>query len=120
MSDLDLFDLDLSKLETVQDSPSSEGEEQRKERIFQESLKIVQQAMDNVIQEILITLEDGTSHLVYVTKLNWNNGQVELDFATLDSERKAELTPHVEKCIRIQLEEALKTSVKSRKKFKFF
>lgn len=108
----------MTDIENVIESPSSEGEEQRKERIFKESLKIIQNAMENVIQEILITLEDGSNHLVYITKLDWNNGQVIIDFATLDQDRKAELIPHVEKCIKIQIEEAL--AQRKKKRFKFF
>lgn len=110
-------DLDLD-LEIVDESPSSEGEEQRKERLFNESLKTIQAAMENVIQEILIKLPDGSSHLVYITKLDWDNGQIIMDFAVLDQERKAELTPHVKKCVTMQVQEAYNARVK--KKFKFF
>ncbi|WFG77665.1 head vertex assembly chaperone [Escherichia phage vB_VIPECOOM01] len=110
-------DLDLN-LEIIDESPSSEGEEERKERLFNESLKIIKSAMENVIQEIVIKLEDGSTHIVYVTKLDWVDGKVIMDFAVLDQERKAELAPHVEKCITMQLQDAF--NKRSKKKFKFF
>lgn len=110
--------IDLSELETVDDSPASAGEFEREERIFQESLKTVRKAMENVVQEILITLEDGTNHMIYVTRLAWENNQAVIEFATLDESRKAELVPHVEKCVRMQIEQAL--AERTKKKFKFF
>ncbi|EEX9354439.1 hypothetical protein DVN97_003948 [Escherichia coli] len=110
-------DLDLD-LEIIDESPSEEGEEERKERLFNESLKIIKSAMENVIQEIVIKLEDGSTHIVYVTKLDWVDGKVVMDFAVLDQERKAELAPHVEKCITMQLQDAF--NKRSKKKFKFF
>ena len=32
--------------------------------------------MENVIQEIVIKLEDGSTHIVYVTKLDWVDGKI--------------------------------------------
>ena len=110
-------DLDLD-LEIIDESPSSEGEEERKERLFNESLKIIKSAMENVIQEIVIKLEDGSTHIVYVTKLDWVDGKVVMDFAVLDQERKAELAPHVEKCITMQLQDAFNKRSKKKKEGK--
>lgn len=116
MSDYDLSDLDL---EIIEDSPSQEGEFERMERIYQRSAEIVKKAMENVIQEILITLEDGSNHVVYVTSLTAiEGGGVSLEFSTLSEDRKAELTPHVEKCIKMQIEHSLKEKKKNR--FKLF
>lgn len=116
----DELDLDLSEFEVQEETPSSEGEFERTERMFKKSLEIVQTAMENVIQEILITLEDGSSHVVYVTAIDIQpNGRVSLDFATLDEERKADLTPHVEKCVTMQIQQAM-AEIKSKNRFKFF
>ncbi len=112
-------DLDLTNFEIQEDSPSYEGEFERSERIFKKSLDIVQKAMENVIQEILVTLEDGSNHMVYVTLLRAEeDGRVTLEFSTLDESRKAELTPHVENCIKIQIQQAL--AEKKKKRFKLF
>lgn len=110
--------LDDLNLEIVDESPSEEGEDIRKERVFNESLKIVRSAMENVIQEILITLEDGSHHIVYITKLDWVDGKIVMDFAVLDQDRKAELAPHVEKCVTMQVQQAF--NERTKKKFKFF
>lgn len=119
-NELNELDLDLSDLEVQEDTPSSEGEFERTERMFKKSLEIVQAAMENVIQEILITLEDGSSHVVYVTTLDIQpDGRVSLDFSTLDQEKKAELTPHVENCVKIQIQQAM-TEYKFKKRFKLF
>lgn len=112
----DLSDLDL---EIVEETPSLEGEFERSERIYQKSLDIVKKAMENVIQEILITLEDGSEHIVYITSLdNIEGNGVSVSFSTLSEDRKAELAPHVEKCIKIQIEQALMEHKK--KRFKLF
>ncbi|AAP75945.1 gp40 head vertex assembly chaperone [Escherichia phage RB69] len=111
--------LDDLNLEIVDESPSSEGEDIRKERVFNESLKIIRSAMENVIQEILITLEDGSHHisLYYKTstglmvKSKWT-----LQFLTRTE--KAELAPHVEKCVTMQVQQAF--NERAKKKFKFF
>ena len=118
MSDYDLSDLDL---EIVEDTPSQEGEFERMERIYQRSAEIVKKAMENVIQEILITLEDGEEHIVYVTSLHLDeSGQVSLEFSTLDESRKADLAPHVEKCIKIQIQQAHAEIMRKKKRFKLF
>ncbi len=113
------FELELENLEVDTESPSYEGEFERTERMFKKSLEIVQKAMENVIQEILVTLEDGSNHIVYVTSLNIeDDGRVSLEFSTLDESRKAELVPHVENCVKIQIQQALTTV--NKKRFKLF
>ncbi|UPW42404.1 head formation protein [Salmonella phage CF-SP2] len=115
-NDFDLSDLDL---EVVEDTPSQEGEYERSERLYQRSMDIIKKAMDNVVQEILITLEDGSQHIVYVTSIDSVDGTgVSVGFSTLSEDRKAELAPHVEKCIKIQIEQALVE--RNKKRFKLF
>lgn len=117
----DDLDLDLSELEVQeQENPSSEGDLALEQRNFERSLKIVQDAMENVIQEILLTLEDGSAHMVYITKLDISpSGQVDLEFSTLEQDRKAELAPHVEQCVKIQIQQAMK-EYKPKKRFNIF
>ncbi|ANA49387.1 head formation protein [Salmonella phage SEA1] len=115
--DYDLSELDLN-LEVVEEAPSQEGEFERTERVYQKSLDIVKKAMSNIVQEILLTLEDGSSHIVYVTSINHNGNEISVDFSTLSEDRKAELAPHVEKCVKIQIEQAL--AERNKKRFKLF
>lgn len=115
------LDLDLTEVEVQDETPSQKGEFERTERMFKKSLEIVQKAMENVVQEILITLEDGEEHIVYVTSLDLNErGQVSLEFSTLDESRKADLAPHVEKCIKIQIQQAHAEIMRKKKRFKLF
>lgn len=102
---------DLSGLEKFEEEASPKGEE-----IFNESLRVVKDAMKNVVQEILLTLPDGSSHMVYVTGLEMSNnktGELTVLFNTPSEDRKAELYPHVENCIKIQLQEHFQQKKKS-------
>ena len=120
-NDFEDLDLDLTEVEVQDETPSQEGEFERMERIYQRSAEIVKKAMENVIQEILITLEDGEEHIVYVTSLHLDeSGQVSLEFSTLDESRKADLAPHVEKCIKIQIQQAHAEIMRKKKRFKLF
>lgn len=99
-NDLDLSDLDGFVKDTDEgpDGP----------QYYEKSLKIIKESMGSVMQEILMTLPDGSSHMVYVTKINISGkGQVTVDFGTPSEERKAELAEHVEKCVTLQINEEL-------------
>lgn len=91
-----------------------------KERnLFDKSYDLVQQAMENVIQEVLIELPDGTTHIVYITKLKaLKDGGIEINFNTPSEDRKPELYPIVEKCIQTQIEQA--TEERKRKLIKWW
>ena len=78
--------------------------------IYDKSLGIIKEAMKDVKQEILIKLEDGTDHIVYVTELQISGNGVSYGFSTLSEDRKAELTPHVERVLKLQLDEILKSA----------
>ncbi len=99
---------DLSGLEKFEEDSSPSGE------VYEKSLELVRSAMKNVIQEILINLPDGTSHIVYITGLNFlDNGSVGIDFSTPSEDRKDELYAHVEKCVKIQIQDYFKKNKKS-------
>lgn len=101
MSELDLSDLD-GFVQDTEEGPSDP-------RYYEKSLKIIKDSMGSVKQEILLTLPDGSSHIVYVMKVDISpKGQVSVDFGTPSEERKAELAEHVEKCVTMQINEALK------------
>ncbi|AHY25001.1 head vertex assembly chaperone [Pectobacterium bacteriophage PM2] len=100
MNDLDLSDLD--NFVKDEEGPSDP-------RNYEKSLKIIKDSMGTVKQEILLTLPDGSSHIVYVMDINISNkGQVTVDFGTPSEERKAELAVHVEKCVTMQINDALR------------
>lgn len=102
------LDLDLSELEVYQEEPSPSGE------VYEKSLGVVRDAMKDVIQEILIELPDGTAHIVYIMGLKFSDkNQIEVDFNTPSEDRKDELYVHVEKCVRIQLQEYFSKNKKS-------
>ena len=57
---------------------------------------------------------NGRSHLVYVHKLNISpSGEVTIEFSTPSEAHKDELYPHVEACVKQQIQSALKTKKKS-------
>ena len=73
-----------------------------------DSLDVIREAMGNVIQEMIIIL-DGEHHLVYIQKLKISKkGKVEFEFSTADESKKEALIPHIENCIKIQIEEFIK------------
>lgn len=105
---------DLSGLEKFEEDSSPSGE------AFDKSLDIIKESMKGVIQEILLTLPDGTAHMVYITGLKMSDtvkDEVEVSFNTPSTDRKAELYEHVENCVKIQLEQQFKEIKK--KKFWF-
>ena len=75
--------------------------------LFDKSYSLVKESMKNVIQEVLLTLPDGSSHMVYITEMNViGDNQVEVFFNTPSEDRKEELYPHVIECIKTQYHEA--------------
>lgn len=97
---------ELDKFE--KDTPSEEGDFERQERIFKKSHDIIKEAMKSVIQEIVIQLEDGTSHLVYLHSLDINNNEVTIEFSTPSESMKDVLYPHVEACVKSQIQQIIK------------
>lgn len=76
-----------------------------KSSIFDQSLDVIKQAMENVIQEIVITLEDGTYHIVYLTKFEINGSAISYEFNTPDESRKPDLIPHIEHILKMQIQQ---------------
>ncbi|ARW57456.1 head vertex assembly chaperone [Serratia phage X20] len=104
---------DLSNFEKMEESSDEDS------RFFERSLKIIKESMGNVKQEILLTLPDETPHIVYVTGINISpKGECTVDFGTPSEERKAELAEHVEKCIIMQIQQAL-SEIKPKKWYQF-
>lgn len=86
------------------------------QEIYEKSLNIVKESMKDVIQEIVILI-DNTPHLVYIHSMDIKNGRVEYDYSTLSDLPKDILEPHIEKCIKSQIEN---TKVKSKSIFDIF
>jgi hypothetical protein len=101
------FDLNLD-IEDVEEYIEPSGPPDN--TLYDKSLGIIKEAMKDVKQEILIKLEDGTDHIVYVTELQISGNGVSYGFSTPSEDRKAELTPHVERVLKLQLDEILKSA----------
>lgn len=83
---------------------------------FEKSHSIIKDAMKNVIQEIVIKLEDGSSHLVYITGLNIEDGKVSIDWSTPSEDMKEVIGPHVEECIKKQINTQFDTMLEQARK----
>lgn len=73
------------------------------QEIYEKSLNVIQESMKSVIQELLILI-DNKPHLVYIHSIDIKNGKVEYDYSTLSDLPKDILEPHIEKCIKPQIE----------------
>ncbi|ASD52018.1 head vertex assembly chaperone [Pseudomonas phage PspYZU05] len=104
---------DLIELPELPTMDGYEYEEIESEQDKDKSLEVIKEAMSNVIQEILITLEDGTTHMVYVMALDATDKGIKVEFNTPSKDRKDELAVHVEKCIIAQINSVTKQRRKS-------
>lgn len=93
--------------------------EKPEDRLFNKSFDIVKESMKDVIQEMVITLEDSSAHIVYIQSINFDNSKLTVEFSTLSEDRKEELGPHVENCIKIQINEIMNSSKKRKNLFSF-
>ncbi|QFR55904.1 membrane-associated initiation of head vertex [Yersinia phage JC221] len=66
-----------------------------------ESKNILDEAMKDVIQELLINDKDDVSHLVFIHKVYWDNG-LKVEFSTVDEDKEA-LIPLVHDAILAQM-----------------
>lgn len=66
-----------------------------------ESKNILDEAMKDVIQELLINDKDDISHLVFIHKVYWDNG-LKVEFSTVDEDKEA-LIPLVHDAILAQM-----------------
>jgi len=57
--------------------------------IEQRAKSKLDEALSDVLQEILVIDEAGNSHLVYVHKIWWENGKVQVEFSTPDDNKEA-------------------------------
>ncbi|QUL77716.1 head vertex assembly chaperone [Yersinia phage vB_YenM_P8] len=101
MNDIDLSDLDNFEKD-------AEGAKAPSVPYYEKSLEIIRQSMGTVRQEILLSLPDGSNHIVYVTGIKIEpSGKVSVDFGTPSEDRKAELAVHVEKCVTMQIQDEI-------------
>lgn len=71
--------------------------------LFNQSFDLIKQAMKTVKQEIVITLLDGTPHIIYLhDAVIQEDGSLRTDWSTPSTDRKDELGVELEKCIAAQ------------------
>lgn len=75
----------------------------------QESKSVIDEALKDVIQEILINDENGKSHLVYIHRIFWSNG-LKVEFSTPDENKEA-LIPLVHDAIYAQIQDIPKPEI---------
>lgn len=81
--------------------------------IENDAKKYIQDAMSNVIQEMIVVL-DGQHHMVYITLLEYTDEGLICDFSVLDSGMKEALIPHVKACLNAQISEQINIEVLSK------
>lgn len=64
---------------------------------------LIKDAMKEVKQELLLTLEDGTDHIAYLHSVKAEGKNLIIDFSTLSEDRKAEIGKVVEQCVLAQV-----------------
>lgn len=87
--------------------------------LFNKSFDIVKESMKDVKQEMLITLEDGSDHIVYLHDAEITDKQLSIDFSTFDETRKDEIGEAVKQCLMAQLMESQKARKRNPKLFTF-
>lgn len=86
--------------------------------IYDKSLDMIKEAMKTVIAEFVIKLEDGSSHIVYITRFEIIDNKITYDFCTPSIDRAGELEPHVRKIFEKQVESMI-AEIKSIKPLSF-
>ncbi|ANM46552.1 head vertex assembly chaperone [Morganella phage vB_MmoM_MP1] len=100
---MELTEEELLELDKFDETPAKENNISDKS-VFDKSLGIIKEAMDDVLQEMVIIIDDEP-HLVYIQSLDINNGKVEFTFSTLSDIPRDVLIPHIENCIKAQIEQ---------------
>lgn len=96
------LEYDLSQMEIMEgETPPIPGDTE----IIEKAISIVQAAMKDVRQEMLLIDRDGTPHVAYIMNLDYDNGIVyTFNTPSEDKERVAQL---VEECLNAQIQEAM-------------
>lgn len=88
--------------------------------LFNQSFDLIKKAMKTVKQEIVITLLDGTPHIVYLhDAVIQEDGSLRTDWSTPSTDRKEEIGVELEKCIAAQFNLHIKRPAKKSKSFSF-
>lgn len=86
------------------------------DRGYIKSLSMVQDAMKNIKQEMVIKIGEE-HHIVYITDIIiTHDAGIAISYNTLDESKRDELYPHIEKCVRMQIEELMQAN-KSQNRF---
>lgn len=84
--------------------------------IEQKSKALIDEAMKDVIQELLVIDDQGASHMAYIHRVYWDNG-LKVEFSTPDSDKEA-LIPLVHDAILNQISDIPKPELTLWNKFK--
>lgn len=85
--------------------------------IEQKAKNKLDEALSDVLQEIIVIDAAGESHLVYVHKIWWENGKVQVEFSTPDDNKEA-LIPLVHAAIGAQIADVPKPEITRWERFK--
>lgn len=85
--------------------------------IEQKAKNKLDEALSDVIQEILVIDEAGKSHLVYVHKIFYEGGKLQVEFSTPDDNKEA-LIPLVHAAIQEQINDVPKPEITRWERFK--
>lgn len=105
------FDIDLSELEqftTVEETPPVPSDKDLEDK----AVSTIQEAMKNVVQEIVLIDKSGKSHISYVTKLCYEDNKVVFEFCT-PSKEKDIVEQLTRECLEAQIKEVLNRPKKS-------
>lgn len=73
-------------------------------QLVDKSIDLVKEAMKSVKAEFLIILEDGSSHIVYITKSEIIDNKIIYECCTPSKDRAEELNPHIENIFKKMME----------------
>lgn len=73
-------------------------------QLVNKSIDLVKEAMKDVKAEFLIVLEDGSSHIVYITKFEIVDNKIIYECCTPSKDRTEELSPHIENIFKKMME----------------
>lgn len=72
-------------------------------RTLDEAHELIQEAMKDVIQELIVIDNKGEHHMIYVHGIEYNNGKIAIDYSTPSDYDY--VFPYVQDAIRLQIEE---------------
>lgn len=72
-------------------------------KTLDEAHTLIQEAMEDVIQELIVVDNKGDHHMVYIHGIGYNDGNVTVDFSTPSDYNH--VFPYVQDAIRLQIQQ---------------